>query len=77
MGVRREAERESAKCNRTDKQRTQTETKCMSEMTKDKDVKTVISMQQNVPVPLIYAPLPPLYLSLCAVQIIIMEMTSV
>lgn len=34
-------------------------------------------MQQSILVLLLYASLYPLYLSLCAVQIILMEMTSI
>ncbi len=46
-------------------------------MTKVDDVKTVISMRESVPLLLIYASLPPLRLALCAVQIFLMEMTSI
>lgn len=65
----------------TDKQRTKTEAKWkrkyLNKLRKEKDIKTVISMQQSILVLLLYASLYPLYLSLCAVQIILMEMTSI
>lgn len=49
----------------------------MNKLRKEKDIKSVISMQQSILVLLIYASLPPFSLSLSATQIILMEMTSI
>lgn len=56
-------------------QRLKQSQKYTNKLRKQKDIKTSISMQQSVL--LISASLHPLYLSLCAVQIILMEMTSI